>query len=145
MIGMSVRRPGQQAGGVYNQTTYGIRVTVTPSFLVDQSVPDENLYVWAYHVIIENLGDDTVQLMTRHWRITNACGVLQEIRGEGVVGQQPVLAPGDSFEYTSGCPLTTSSGFMMGSYRMLGGDGSLFDVDIPAFSLDSPYGPDRVH
>ncbi len=140
-----MRQSRQHLGGVYNQTTQDIRVTVTPSFLVDQSAPDENLYVWAYHVIIENLGDATVQLMTRYWRITNALGELQEVRGDGVVGEQPVLGPGDSFEYTSGCPLATSSGFMAGSYQMMAGDGNMFDAAIPAFSLDSPYGHGRVH
>lgn len=135
----------QHLGGVYNRTTRNIRVTVTPSFLLDQSAPDDGVYVWAYHVIIENLGNDTVQLLTRHWRITNALGALQEVRGDGVVGEQPVLGPGDCFEYTSGCPLGTPSGFMTGSYQMMTDDGSVFDADIPAFSLDSPYGQGRVH
>ncbi len=140
-----MRQSRQHLGGVYNQTSHDIRVTVSPSFLIDQSDPDQNIYVWAYHVIIENLGNDTVQLMTRHWRITNALGELQEVRGDGVIGEQPVLAPGDNFEYTSGCPLATSSGFMTGSYQMKAGDGSMFDADIPTFSLDSPYGQSRVH
>jgi len=140
-----VQQSRQHLGGVYNQTSNDIRITVTPSFLVDQSAPEDNLYVWAYHVIIENLGNDTVQLMTRHWRITNALGELQEVRGDGVIGEQPVLAPGDMFEYTSGCPLGTPSGFMIGSYQMKAGDGSSFDAEIPAFSLDSPYGHGRVH
>ena len=140
-----MRQSRQHLGGVYNQTSNDVRITVTPSFLVDQSAPEDNVYVWAYHVIIENLGNDTVQLMTRYWRITNALGELQEVRGDGVIGEQPVLAPGDMFEYTSGCPLSTSSGFMVGSYQMKAGDGSTFEADIPAFSLDSPYGHGRVH
>ncbi len=140
-----MRQSRQPLGGVYNATTDEIRVTVTPSFLVDQSSPDDGLYVWAYHVIIENLGNDTVQLMSRHWCITNALGECQEVRGDGVIGEQPVLAPGDSFEYTSGCPLGTSSGFMIGTYQMMTNDGRMFDAEIPAFSLDSPYGHGRVH
>ncbi len=140
-----MQRPKIHEGIVYNQTTHDIRVTVCPSFLLDQSSPGDGLYVWAYHVVIENMGNDTVQLMTRHWRITDALGVSQEVRGDGVVGEQPVLAPGDRFEYTSGCPLGTSSGFMVGSYQMMAGDGNVFDAEIPAFSLDSPYEGGRVH
>ncbi len=140
-----MRQSRQHLGGVYNQTTHDIRVTVSPSFLIDQSSPDEGLYVWSYHVILENLGNDTVQLMTRHWKITDAAGTLQEVRGDGVIGEQPVLAPGEIFEYTSGCPLGTPSGFMVGSYQMMTDDGSVFDAEIPAFSLDSPYGHGQVH
>lgn len=130
---------------MYSQTTRAIRVTVKPFYLEDQSSPAENHYVWAYHVRIENTGTEKVQLRTRHWRITDALGRIQEVRGPGVVGEQPILAPGESFEYTSGTPLPTPSGIMVGTYRMEGPDGGLFDVRIPAFSLDSPHQPVRLN
>ena len=107
--------------------------------------PDENRYVWAYTVTISNEGGDRVQLLNRHWRITDAAGQQQEVRGPGVVGEQPVLEPGQSFEYTSGCPLTTPSGFMVGAYEMTREDGSRFQVRIPMFSLDSPFVRNMVH
>ena len=128
-----------QFTGTYVQTTREITVTVDPIFLEEESNPDAGLFFWAYHVVIQNNGSDTVQLLSRYWRITNALGAVQEVRGEGVVGEQPVLKPGVSFEYTSGTPLTTSSGFMMGNYQMKSGTGHNFDIDIPTFSLDSPY------
>ena len=124
---------------MYSATTKAIRVSVKPIFLDDQSTPSEDHYVWAYQVTIENTGGETVQLLNRHWRITDAHGRMQEIKGEGVVGEQPRLRPGELFEYTSGTPLTTPSGLMMGSYEMEGEGGQRFDIDIPAFSLDSPY------
>lgn len=124
---------------MYSQTTKRIRVTVEPSYLEEQSSPIENHYVWAYHVSIENTGGDTVQLLTRHWRITDSLGRVQEVRSAGVVGEQPVLAPGQRFEYTSGTPLATPSGIMVGTYGMRAADGARFDVAIPAFSLDSPH------
>lgn len=124
---------------MYTETTRGITVTVQPAFLEDQSSPAEGHFVWAYRVLIENNGTETVQLMRRHWKITDALGRMQEVEGAGVVGEQPVLEPGGSFEYTSGTPLPTASGIMMGSYRMETGDGEAFDVGIPAFSLDSPH------
>ena len=130
---------------MYSQTTHAIRVTVKPFYLEDQSSPAENHYVWAYHVRIENTGTERVQLRTRHWRITDALGRIQEVRGPGVVGEQPILAPGESFEYTSGTPLPTPSGIMVGTYQMEGPDGGLFDVRIPAFSLDSPHQPVRLN
>jgi ApaG protein len=120
---------------MYEATTDGIKVTVRPMFLEEQSEPVESHYVWAYHVTIENLGERTVQLVNRYWRITDAKGIVQEVRGPGVVGEQPVLAPGEAFEYTSGTPLTTPSGVMMGAYEMEGPDGAMFDVAVPAFSL----------
>ncbi|MBN9529485.1 MAG: Co2+/Mg2+ efflux protein ApaG [Alphaproteobacteria bacterium] len=122
----------------YEKITRGIAVRVQPFYLEDQSTPEEGHYVWAYRVRIENKGDETVQLRTRYWRITDARGRIQEVRGPGVVGEQPVLKPGEMFEYTSGCPLPTSSGFMVGSYQMESADGETFDIAIPAFSLDSP-------
>lgn len=130
---------------MYSETTHGIRITVRPNYLDDQSSPDENHFVWAYHVRIENQGAVTVQLKSRHWKITDAMGRLQEVQGPGVVGEQPVLNPGESFEYTSGTPLSTPSGIMAGSYQMQGPDGQVFDVTIPAFSLDSPHQPIRLN
>ena len=125
---------------MYKAITRGIAVSVEPSFLDDQSKPQEHYFMWAYRVRIENNGAETVQLRTRYWRITDAGGRVQEVRGDGVVGEQPVLPPGKSFEYTSGCPLPTPSGIMVGSYRMVAASGESFDVAIPAFSLDSPHG-----
>jgi ApaG protein len=124
---------------MYNETTRSITVSVKPMFLDDQSEPDQNHYVWAYRVRIENGGKQTVQLINRYWRITDAFGRIKEVRGPGVVGEQPVLNPGESFEYTSGTPLQTSSGIMVGTYEMQTGGGERFDVKIPAFSLDSPH------
>ena len=116
-----------------------IRVTVKPIFLEKQSSPVDNHYVWAYSVQIENMGEDQVQLLTRYWRITDAMGRMQEVHGAGVVGEQPILNPGESYEYTSGTPLPTPSGIMVGSYEMKSASGARFDVAIPAFSLDSPH------
>jgi ApaG protein len=124
---------------MYQKTTQNISVTVQPTYLDDQSSPADNYYVWAYRVKIENLGGDTVQLRDRHWRITDAMGRVQEVRGPGVVGEQPVLKPGESFEYTSGTPLSTPSGIMVGTYGMEQVGGDRFSVAIPAFSLDSPH------
>lgn len=124
---------------MYAQRTGDIVVTARPVFLEDQSSPKDHRFVWAYQIRIENQGRRVVQLLTRHWRITDAQGRVQEVRGEGVVGEQPILQPGEVFEYTSGCPLNTPSGFMVGSYGMVDADGGQFDVAIPAFSLDSPH------
>ncbi len=123
----------------YEATTHGVRVSVQPFYLEDESEPDEGHFFWAYQVQIENLGTETVQLRSRMWRITDSMGRTEEVQGEGVIGEQPVIEPGYIFEYTSGAPLGTSSGFMTGQYRMYKNDGSSFDVEIPAFSLDSPY------
>ncbi len=130
---------------MYSSTTKAITVTVKPVYLEDQSEPDKGHYVWAYTVRIENGGTGTIQLKTRHWRVTDALGRTQEVRGKGVVGEQPILSPGDTFEYTSGTPLDTPSGIMVGSYQMATDEGDLFDVDIPAFSLDSPHQPMRLN
>ena len=130
---------------MYQKTTRSIEVTVIPLYLDDQSDPDENRYVWAYQVRLENKGDETVQLLTRYWNITDANGKVLEVRGDGVVGEQPILRPNERFEYTSGTPLSTPSGIMVGSYQMKTSDGESFDVAIPAFSLDSPYGQRQVH
>ena len=120
-------------------------MTVSPTYLDDQSVPENSHFVWTYHVLIENRGPETVQLRSRHWRITNGRGEVREVRGPGVVGEQPRLEPGDEFEYTSGVPLTTPSGIMTGSYQMETRHGESFDVEIPAFSLDSPHQPVKIN
>jgi ApaG protein len=128
----------------FSKTTRGIRVTVRSFYLADQSKPDEGQFVWAYRVKIENKGHDTVQLLRRTWHITDANGRTQRVHGPGVIGQQPVIEPGESFEYTSGTPLETGSGYMTGAYHMVVSDsGEKFDVEIPMFSLDSPH--KRVH
>jgi ApaG protein len=111
---------------------------VTPRFVSERSSPNNGYYFWAYTINIANLGGETVQLRTRHWRITDALGRLQEVRGPGVVGEEPTLKPGESFDYTSGVPLPTPSGFMAGSYGMQTATGEHFDIEVPAFSLDSP-------
>jgi ApaG protein len=130
---------------MYQSTTRDIRVTVRPEFLEEQSRPDEAYFVWAYTIMVENLGAETVTLKTRYWKITDSGGRVQEVRGAGVVGEQPTLQPGQSFQYTSGCPLTTASGFMAGAYQMETAAGEAFNVEIPAFSLDSPYAPRHMH
>lgn len=127
-------------------TSHGIEVVVRAFYLEDQSDPDEGAYVWAYKVTITNHGAATVQLMTRSWVITNARGRVQRVHGPGVIGEQPVLEPGDSFAYTSGTPLDTPSGFMSGTYGMVITEtGEPFDVTIPAFSLDSPHADTKLH
>jgi ApaG protein len=130
---------------MYERVTQGIRVRVRPHYLEGQSRPDDGHYVWAYTITIENHGNVTVTLRTRYWKITDALGRVQEVRGEGVVGEQPTLRPGESFEYTSGCPLATSSGFMVGAYQMQRQDGTFFNAEIPAFSLDSPHEKHRIN
>jgi ApaG protein len=130
---------------MYAETTHDITISVKPVYLDDQSEPDESRYLWAYHIRIENQGDDTVQLLTRYWKITDANGKVQEVRGDGVVGEQPVIPPGDAYEYASGCPLETSSGFMVGSYRLVTEAGDEIDVGIPLFSLDSPHAATQIH
>lgn len=130
---------------LYSATTRQIRVTVKPTYLDDRSAPDDNHFVWAYEVKIENMGQETVQLRSRHWKITDARGELHEVRGPGVIGEQPVLEPGDAYDYTSGTPLATPSGIMSGTYQMENERGELFDIEIPAFSLDSPYQPVRLN
>lgn len=129
----------------YSATTRDITVAVKPVFLEDQSAPEARHFVWAYHVRIENGGHETVQLITRYWRITDAFGQVHEVRGEGVVGKQPVLRPGEAFEYASGTPLATPFGVMVGTYHMVADSGEEFDVEVPAFSLDSPHHRVIVH
>ena len=122
----------------YLATTRGIAVSVEPTYLEAESSPESSRYVWAYRVIIENRGRETVQLLSRHWMITNARGELTEVKGPGVVGEQPVLRAGERFEYTSGAPLNTPSGMMGGAYQMEAVSGERFDIEIPTFSLDIP-------
>jgi ApaG protein len=122
---------------MYRTVTRNIEVVVTPRFVADKSSPDNNYFFWAYTISITNNGSETVQLKTRHWRITDATGRRQEVRGAGVVGEEPVLKAGEAFEYTSWVPLQTPSGFMVGSYGMVSASGEHFDIEVPAFSLDS--------
>ncbi|NKC03263.1 Co2+/Mg2+ efflux protein ApaG [Ochrobactrum haematophilum] len=122
---------------MYRAVTQGIEITVEPFYLEEESAPEDNRYVWGYRITIANNSSDTVQLRSRYWQITDANGRVEEVRGAGVVGE-PVLDPGDSFQYSSGCPLTTSSGVMVGRYQMQNPTGNTFEVDIPAFSLDVP-------
>jgi ApaG protein len=123
--------------GIYEASTNGVVVRVRPAFLPDQSNPPE-VWVWAYAVEIENRSSRAVQLVSRHWIITDALGRVEEVAGPGVVGEQPVIRPGETHAYASGCPLPTPSGSMHGSYRMLVEGGDAFDAAIPAFSLDLP-------
>ncbi len=130
---------------MYEAVTHGIRISVTPQYLEDQSAPEDSEFFWAYTIEITNETEQTVQLRSRVWHITDGLGNTEEVRGPGVVGEQPVIVPGGSFSYTSGCPLSTPSGIMVGSYQMEGKDGALFDVAIPAFSLDCPFGVRSVN
>ncbi len=128
---------------MYEAVTRGIKVSVTPQFLEHEA--DDDRYFWAYTVVIENEGKTAAQLKTRYWQITDAKGRVEEVRGPGVVGETPLLKPGESFTYTSGCPLNEPSGVMVGHYGMADADGDVFEVDIPAFSLDSPDGRRTVN
>ena len=128
----------------YEATTRLITVTAESFFLDEDSEPDESQFLWAYRIRILNGGDDSVQLLNRYWRITDGGGRMHEVRGAGVVGEQPHLKPGEIYEYMSGTPLKTPSGFMQGHYEMVGPGGEHFEIEIPAFSLDSPYAFQRV-
>jgi ApaG protein len=133
-------------GRGYEARTHDILVRVNAFYLEDESAPEEGRYVWAYRVSVENHGQATVQLLRRSWAITDGVGRTQHVHGEGVVGEQPVLAPGQAFEYVSGTPLPTPSGFMTGAYHLVAPEsGEEFDVAIPSFSLDSPHADGRVH
>lgn len=123
---------------MYSAVTRNIAVNVEPFYLADQSEPSENRYVWAYRITIDNQSDGRVKLLSRYWHITDGTGHVEEVRGPGVVGEQPELNPGDSYQYTSGCPLPTPSGIMVGHYTMSDAKGEQFEVGIPAFSLDLP-------
>lgn len=119
-------------------TTDGVTVRVSASYLAEQSEPGRGRWFWAYHIRIENGSDAAVQLLTRHWVITDGRGARHSVEGEGVVGEQPMIAPGASYDYVSGCPLSTPTGAMQGSYRMIAADGRRFDVAIPRFGLSAP-------
>jgi ApaG protein len=139
------QRKAERGEFLYERITRDIRVAVKPAFLEDQSEPDENRYLWSYTITIENKGPETVQLISRYWHISDAAGRVQEVRGPGVVGAQPVLEPGQSFEYSSGCPLPTASGAMVGHYQMKAASGESFDIDIPMFLLESPHERRQIH
>ena len=124
---------------MYRATTHSIQVSVEPFYLADRSDPEAGEFFWAYRIDITNQGEEPVQLISRHWKITDAHGRTEEVRGLGVVGEQPELQPGNSFEYTSGVPLKTATGIMAGNYLMENARGERFEVEIPAFSLDSPH------
>ncbi len=131
---------------MYEAETEGVLVRVAPQFLPHESDPDENRYIWAYTIEIVNCSSETVQLISRFWRIMDENGLTQEVRGPGVVGQQPVLEPGASFTYTSACPLAAPSGVMVGTYSMVSIDrGEAFDIAVPAFPLDSPHQSKQVN
>lgn len=129
----------------YEMRTHDIAVRVEPRFLDEHSEPSDDHFVWAYDVELINHGDQPVQIMSRYWKITDADGRIEEVAGDGVVGKQPVLEPGDQFRYQSATPLTTPSGIMMGYYLVQSSDDRLLKIDIPAFSLDSPYERRRHH
>ena len=130
---------------MYSKTTNGVTVTVTPYFLDDQSSPQESHFVWAYQVNITNLGNSSIQVSHRNWLIIDANGKVINVQGEGVVGEFPIIEPGQTFEYTSGTPLKTNSGIMQGFYLVSQDNGEKLKIDIPAFSLDSPYNKKNVH
>ncbi len=128
----------------FEETTGKIHIAVEPDFLDEQSQPEEGRYLWAYRVTIENRGETPIQLISRYWRITDARGRVREVRGPGVIGEQPVIRPGSSFQYTSGAPLETACGFMTGKYQMRDAAGEGFEVGIPMFALESPYERQRL-
>ncbi len=130
---------------MYEKVTAGVRVIVRPEYREEQSDPAQGYYVWAYHVVIRNESPRAMTLKTRYWRVTDGRGRVQEVRGAGVVGEQPRLEPGESFEYTSGTPLATPGGFMCGAYQMELDDGSMLEIEIPTFSLDIPETRRLVH
>lgn len=137
---MSEARSALNALFPYAETTRGITVRVSVSYLPEQSDPERGNWFWAYHIRLENEGEMAAQLIARHWVITDGRGARHSVEGEGVVGEQPLLEPGGSYDYVSGCPLTTPSGAMQGSYHMIGEDGSGFEVKIPRFPLLAPVG-----
>jgi len=130
---------------MYKECTRSIQISVEPFYVDDQSAPEHNRFVFGYRIQIDNQGAETVQLISRQWRITDGLGRTMEVRGAGVVGKQPILRPGETFEYTSGTPLSTPSGIMVGTYEMESTNGRRFDVEIPAFSLDSPHQPVQLN
>lgn len=130
---------------LYSQVTRDIMVMVQPQYMPALSRPDDNHFVWSYHIRIENGGTDTVTLLRRHWKIIDANGTVTEVSGDGVVGEQPTLRPGENFTYSSGTPLATSSGMMLGTYEMRSVSGEEFAITVPGFSLDSDMSPQRMH
>lgn len=130
---------------MYRATTRAIAVSVRPEYSEAHSEPEEDRYFWLYTVEITNGGRESVQVLARHWLITDAEGMTQEVRGTGVVGEQPIIPPGETFRYTSGCPLSTPTGIMVGTYSATTVDGEAFDIDIPAFSLDCPAFQPVIH
>ncbi len=138
-----MRDEGHGTDTMFQATTAGITVTVTPAYLEDQSDPNAGRWSFAYRIEIANGSEETVQLRSRYWHIMDGLGRVQEVRGAGVVGEEPMLGPGDSFTYGSGCPLPTATGFMRGHYNFERSDGTFFQVAIPPFPLDMP-GADRV-
>ncbi len=133
------------SSGLYCKTTRSIRIEVVPVYLSDQSSPDQGYYVWAYTVLIHNEGREAIQLRARHWQISDSFGQVHEVRGAGVVGEQPVILPGETYEYTSGTPLAAPSGIMVGTYRMETRHGETFDVAVPPFPLDCPHAERLIH
>lgn len=130
---------------MFEQRTKDVVVRVEPDYLEDQSSPDESRFIWAYTVEIENQGETDLRVVDRFWQIADSRGQVQEVRGRGVVGEQPVVRPGETFRYTSGAPLSAPSGMMLGNYGMQTPEGDRFTVDIPPFLLDSPYEPGTLH
>ncbi|MGB0907556.1 MAG: Co2+/Mg2+ efflux protein ApaG [Maricaulaceae bacterium] len=130
---------------MFEQRTKDVIVRVEPDYLEDQSSPDESRFIWAYTVEIENQGETDLQVVDRFWKIADSKGQVQEVHGRGVVGEQPVVRPGETFRYTSGAPLSAPSGMMLGNYGMKTPEGDRFTVDIPPFLLDSPYEPGTLH
>lgn len=130
---------------MYTKTTQGVTVSVKSYFLEDQSSPDDNHYVWAYKINIDNKGSEILKLNHRTWIIIDGNGRIMQIQGDGVVGETPTIKPGETYEYTSGTPLKTTSGIMQGYYSMTGSSGNNVKVDIPTFSLDSPYDLKKIH
>lgn len=140
------KRPGPPVPDhQYVLETKRIRVAVRPAYLHDQSDPEDDRYVWSYTVTIENKGAESVQLLSRYWNIVDGQGRTQEVRGAGVVGAQPVIGPGESFQYTSGFPLETASGTVSGRYQMMSASGESFEAEIPAFLLESPFERRQIH
>lgn len=129
----------------YKTKTHDVTVSVEPTFLPKDSTPEKGEYLWAYHVEIHNDRPEPIYLRNRHWVITDALGRITEVKGQGVVGEEPLIAPGETYSYTSGTPLATPSGIMVGAYEMERPNGELFVVEVPAFSLDSPHDKRTVH
>jgi ApaG protein len=140
-----LRRPAATAPPVYEAETDGVTVRVTPGFMPEQSSRAKGRFVWSYTVEIENRSAREIQLISRRWIITDALNRTEVVRGQGVVGEQPSLKPGEAYRYASACPLQTDSGLMGGAYQMLGSDGELFEVMIPTFSLDLPEAGAKVN